>query len=112
MEYFGVFAFVLVMCYLSVPGKVKKLEAKVKRLEKQRNGAYAMSKLMQQLIGKTCTLISEKGLSIAGKCEFTCEILDCDEEWVKIRLDQKKGGKAVKMMRLEDIESVELTDEQ
>ena len=112
MEYFGVFAFVLVMCYFSLPGKVKKLEAKVKRLEKQRNGAYAMSKLMQQLMGRACNLISEKGLSIAGKCEFTCEILDCDEEWVKIRLDQKKGGKVVKMMRLEDIESVELADEQ
>ena len=112
MEYFGVFAFVLAIGCLTLPGKIKKLEAKVKSLEKQRNGAGAMSKLMEQLIGKECILISENGLAIAGKAEFPCEILDCDDEWVKIRLVNKKGQKTVKMMRLDDIESVQLLDEQ
>ncbi len=112
MEYFGVFAFVLAIGCLTLPGKIKKLEAKVKRLEKQRNGAGAMSKLMEQLIGKECILISENGLAIAGKAEFPCEILDCDDEWVKIRLVNKKGQKTVKMMRLDDIESVQLLNEQ
>ena len=52
-----------------------------------------MSKLMEQLIGKECILISENGLAIAGKAEFPCEILDCDDEWVKIRLVNKKARK-------------------
>ena len=36
MEYFGVFAFILMLAYSSYPGKVKRLEAKMKRFEKIR----------------------------------------------------------------------------
>ena len=36
MEYLGVLAFVIVLCYMSYPDKVKKLERKVKKLEKER----------------------------------------------------------------------------
>ena len=35
MEYLGVLAFVIVLCYMSYPDKVKKLERKVKKLEKE-----------------------------------------------------------------------------
>lgn len=35
MEYLGVLAFVIVLCYMSYPDKVKKLERKVKKLEKK-----------------------------------------------------------------------------
>ncbi len=35
MEWLGVFAFIMIMCYSSYPDKVKKLEAKVNKLEKR-----------------------------------------------------------------------------
>lgn len=38
MEYFGIFAFILVLAYSSYPGKVKHLEAVVKRLERKQKG--------------------------------------------------------------------------
>ena len=34
MEWFGIVALLLMLCYSAYPGKVKRLETKVKRLEK------------------------------------------------------------------------------
>ena len=34
MEWFGIVALLLLLCYSAYPGKVKRLETKVKRLEK------------------------------------------------------------------------------
>ena len=34
MEWFGIVALLLLLCYSEYPGKVKRLETKVKRLEK------------------------------------------------------------------------------
>ena len=34
MEYLGVFAFVMVLCYMGLPGQVRQLESKVKKLNK------------------------------------------------------------------------------
>ena len=36
MEYLGVLAFVIVLCYMSYPDKVKKLERKVKKVRKRK----------------------------------------------------------------------------
>ena len=38
MEYCGIIALVLLLCYSAYPGKVKRLESKVKRLEKRQKG--------------------------------------------------------------------------
>jgi len=45
MEYLGVIAFIIMLGYASYPGKVKHLEAKVKRLERKQKGETAMSNL-------------------------------------------------------------------
>ena len=37
MEWFGIVALLLLLCYSAYPGKVKRLETKVKRLEKMMN---------------------------------------------------------------------------
>lgn len=50
MEYLGVLAFVIVLCYMSYPDKVKKLERKVKKLEKERCRESIMSKLIEELV--------------------------------------------------------------
>ena len=38
MEWFGIVALLLMLCYSAYPGKVKRLETKVKRLEKKQRG--------------------------------------------------------------------------
>ena len=86
MEYLGVLAFVIVLCYMSYPDKVKKLERKVKKLEKERCRESIMSKLIEELVGRDCKISSEKGINFVGKTEFECHVMDCDEEWLKIYL--------------------------
>ena len=66
MEYLGVLAFVIVLCYMSYPDKVKKLERKVKKLEKERCRESIMSKLIEELVGRDCKISSEKGINFVG----------------------------------------------
>ena len=47
MEYFGVFAFILMLAYSSYPGKVKRLEAKLKRFEKMEKKKGLITKLFR-----------------------------------------------------------------
>ena len=50
MEWFGIVALLLMLCYSAYPGKVKRLETKVKRLEKKQRGVAYMSKLINDLV--------------------------------------------------------------
>ena len=43
MEWFGIAALLLLLCYSAYPGKVKRLEMKVKRLEKKQRGETYMA---------------------------------------------------------------------
>ena len=52
MEWFGIIALILLLYYSAYPGKVKRLETKVKRLEKKQRGVAYMSKLINDLVGK------------------------------------------------------------
>jgi hypothetical protein len=78
MEYCGIIALVLLLCYSAYPRKVKRLEAKVKQLEKKHKGDNYMSKLIDDLVGEQCTIKSESILDFAGKTELSCMVLDAD----------------------------------
>lgn len=110
MESLGVLAFILALCYISYPDKVKKLERKVKKLEKERNRENIMSKLIEELVGRDCKISSEKGINFAGKTEFECHVMDCDEEWLKVSLKDKKNHEIVKMIRAEDVDEIEVME--
>ena len=43
MEWFGIAALLLLLCYSAYPGKVKRLEMRVKRLEKKQRGETYMA---------------------------------------------------------------------
>ena len=107
MEYCGIIALVLLLCYSAYPGKVKRLESKVKRLEKKQRGVAYMSKLINDLVGKQCIIRSEFIFSFSGKTELSCKIIDADDEWIKICYTEKKDKQVVKLMRIENIESIE-----
>ncbi|MBU5481613.1 hypothetical protein KQI91_10435 [Blautia sp. MSJ-19] len=45
--------------------------------------------------------------SFAGKTELSCKIIDADDVWIKICYTEKKDKQVVKLMRIENIDSIE-----
>ena len=91
----------LVLIYSSQSKKIKKLENKIKKLERKEKGNIEMSRLLQEMIGKKPTIIGE----LFGTNFW--EVVDVDEEWVKLRRVDKKGKEKFKLQRIEDIQTVE-----
>ena len=105
--WFGYVAFVFVMCFL-LPDheKVKKLEKRIKTMEKEQKGENGMSKLISELVNKECKMMVDFEGELTKTLE--CTVLDADEEWVKIRYQNKKKEDVVKMIRIEKVLEVNL----
>ena len=95
----------VIMFYLYHTQRVKKLENKIKRIEQKEKGNIEMSRLLQEMIGKKPTIIGE----LFGTNLW--EVVDVDEEWVKLRSIDKKGKEKFKLQRIEDIQTVEFDGE-
>lgn len=111
MEFFGFFAFVLVVWNMSVSNKVKKLEKKVKKLEKQKKGESAMSKMIEELVGKKCRISSEEGFNFTEETQIECYVMDYDKEWLKISFRDEKQNEMIEMIREEKIDEIEILKE-
>ena len=64
MEYFSVFVFILMLAYSSYPGKVRRLEAKLKKMEKRQKGENVMSKMINELVGKQCRIKPDEEMEL------------------------------------------------
>ena len=95
----------VIMFYLSHTQKVKKLENKIKRIEQKQKGNKEMSRLLKELIGKNPTIVGQ----VFGTSLW--EVVDVDEEWVKLRSVDKEGKEKFKLQRIEDIQTVEFDGE-
>ena len=91
----------LVIIYASSEKKIKKLNKRIKRLEKQVKGNQDMSRLLEELKGQKATVL----VSGVG---FEYEILDIDEDWVKLSRENKKKEKETQLVRIEDIQGIQL----
>ena len=91
----------LVIFYTSSEKKIKRLNKRIKRLEKQVKGNQDMSRLLEELKGQTATVL----VSGVG---FEYEILDIDEDWVKLSRENKKKEKETQLVRIEDIQGIQL----
>ena len=91
----------LVIVYASSEKKIKGLNRRIRRLEKQVKGNQDMSRLLEELKGQTATVL----VSGVG---FEYEILDIDEDWVKLSRENKKKEKETKLVRIEDIQGIQL----
>ena len=91
----------LVLIYTSQSKKIKRLEKRLKVIERKEKGNIEMSRLLQELIGKTPTILGQ----VFGTDNW--EVVDVDEEWVKLRRVDKKGKEKFKLQRIEDIQTVE-----
>ena len=91
----------LVIIYASSEKKIKRLNKRIRRLEKQVKGNQDMSRLLEELKGQTVT-VTVDGL------EPRYEILDIDEDWVKLTRVNNKQQRETKLVRIEDIQDVQL----
>ncbi|MBB6625257.1 hypothetical protein H7E67_17725 [Clostridium gasigenes] len=110
MEWVGLMALGLILCYSSYPAKIKKLETKLKNIERNMKGENSMSKILSKLINSKCKLITGEYLAITSSKEIECTILDVDDEWIKFTFTDKKGIPKTKIMRIDSIDRVDLLD--
>ncbi|WP_203213075.1 hypothetical protein [Streptococcus mitis] len=95
----------LVLIYSSQSKKIKRLEKRLKVIERKEKGNIDMSRLLQELIGKNPTIVGQ----VFGTSLW--EVVDVDEEWVKLRHVDKNGKEKFKLQRIEDIQAVEFDGE-
>ena len=100
-----VFILFMIFFYSNNSKKIKKLENKIKKLERKEKGNIDMSRLLQELIGKNPTIVGQ----VFGTSLW--EVVDVDEEWVKLRHVDKNGKEKFKLQRIEDIQAVEFDGE-
>ena len=89
----------LLIVYASSEKKTKGLNRRIRRLEKQLKGYQEMSRLLEELKGQTVTV---NGF----RTEY--EIMDIDEDWVKLSREINKQQRETKLVRIEDIQGVQL----
>lgn len=104
MEWLGLVCLGLILCYSSYPGKVKRLEHKVKLLSRGKENK--IMKLIKELVGKKCIVVCDDAL----ETKITADVLDADDEWVKIRFSDKKNNTKTQIIRIDSIKSIELFD--
>ena len=66
-----------------------------------------MSKIISELIGKKCVITTTDALQFVGDTKVKCNVLDVDDEWIKICYTEKKDKQVIKLMRIENIEAIE-----
>lgn len=91
----------IVIFYASSEKKIKGLNRRIRRLEKQVKGNKEMSRLLEELKGQAVT-VTVNGFG----AEY--EIMDIDEDWVKLSRDTIKQQRETKLVRIEDIQDIQL----
>ncbi|AVD75993.1 TPA: hypothetical protein ACL2SJ_002082 [Streptococcus pneumoniae] len=99
------FILFMIFFYSNNSKKIKKLENKIKKLERKEKGNAEMSRLFQEMIGKEPIIT---GVYIGPD---NWEVVDVDEEWVKLRRVDNTGKEKFKLQRIEDIQTVEFDGE-
>ena len=91
----------LVIFYTSSEKKIKRLKKRIRRLEKQVKGNQDMSRILEELKGQTVT-VTVNGFGT----EY--EVMDIDEDWVKLTRVNHKQQRETKLVRIEDIQGIQL----
>ncbi len=114
MEWFGWIAFIIALCYAGYPGRVKRAERRIKKLEKNLGGGTKMSEMINSLKGQKCIIEFSDSIESFLDDKVSCTIVDTDSDWVKISYTQKKKKEeertVSKIIRIENIESIELCE--
>ena len=95
----------LVLIYSSQSKKIKRLEKRLKVIERKEKGNIDMSRLLKEMIGRTPVIVGQ----LFGTDNW--EVVDVDEEWIKLRRVDKKGKEKFKLQRIEDIQTIQFDGE-
>ena len=90
----------LFLIYTGSEKKIKRLNRRIRRLEKQVKGNQDMSRLLEELKGQTVSI----RLNGFGS---NWEIVDCDEDSVKLSREGIKQHRVTKLIRIEDVELIQ-----
>lgn len=82
--------------------KLKNLQREVRKLTKAKGEDKTMSMILEELVGSKCSIQFEDDV-IAY--EYT--VLAIDEEWVKLRYEDKKGNIKNYVVRIDNIKQIE-----
>ena len=91
----------LIIIYASSEKKIKRLNKRIRRLEKQVKGNQDMSRLLEELKGQTVK-VTVNGFGTKW------EIVDFDEDWVKLSREMNEQQRETKLVRIEDIQGIQL----
>lgn len=103
MEFFGILAFVFVICNLSLPGKIQGLNSDIRMLKHRIKGGNTMSEILKELEGKRCKLTLED-----SSIPIECDVISVDADWMKIIYYEKKDTTTTKIIKIEQINEVAL----
>ena len=85
--------------------KKKKMCYNKFKLREKEKGNTDMSRLLKELIGRTPVIVGQ----LFGTDNW--EVVDVDEEWVKLRRVDKKGKEKFKLQRIEEIQTIQFDGE-
>ena len=82
----------------------KNLHRKIKHLQRKNNGGNEMSKIINDLVGKKCRIISSESIS-----PRTGIINSADDDWVNFSYEKKKEI-VTSIIRVDSIRSVDIIE--
>ena len=67
-----------------------------------------MSSMLLELKGCCCSIKNDEAEYLTDSPDIVCEVLDVDDEWIKIIYTDKMGKRVVKVERVETIMNVKI----
>ncbi len=67
-----------------------------------------MSDMLLSLKGCCCSIKNDEAEFLTESPDIACEVLDVDDEWIKILYTDKTGRRVVKVERVETIMGVKI----
>lgn len=103
MEYFGIFAFVMVLFLMD---KVSRLERILRDNGLSAKRTAGLGEQIRKQVGKTVMLTVEAGDGdVMGK---ECKILDADEDWALVLANEGKKNQCEKLIRLDSVKQIKM----
>ena len=103
MEFFGMFAFIMVLVLM---GKVSRLERILRENGITAKGTAGLGDQLRRQVGQTVELTLEAGDGdIMGK---VCRVLDADEAWALVLANEGKKNECEKLIRLDSVKQIKV----
>lgn len=102
------FILLIAIAYLgwSVGEKLTHLMKRIQKLERLESGGSEMLHVLKGLEGKQCKFQFDNFINY----DHLCFVLEVDDEWVKLKCTDKKGGTTVKAVRIDNIKEIEIVE--